>query len=164
VTSGLFIQAVPGSSEPLAKKVSSQRLDLVKAKIQAGLEFNTVTLKTFSSVKEKRGEVDPQKLIGFIKISIRQKENAETGKKPRKLETMFGDPSVGMSVYEDFVKQAGERRADRKVRKFGQMKAIENPVDQELQSRRAIVPSLGVPSSEDNVEGHDDGKADTHGE
>jgi chemotaxis protein MotB len=140
VTSGLFIQAVPGASPALANKVSSERLDLVKAKIQAGLEFNTVSLKSFSSVKEKRGEVDPQKLIGFIKISIRQKESADGTKKARKLETMFGDPKVGMSVYENFVKQATERKADAKVRKFGQVQAIENPVDKELKSRKSAIP------------------------
>lgn len=147
VTSGLFIQAVPGSSEALAKKVSAQRLDLVKSKIQAALENNTVTIKSYSSVKEKRGEVDPQKLIGFIKISIHQKADTETGKKKRKLETMFGDPKVGMSVYENFVKQAEERRADRSVRKFGQIRAMENPVDQELKAQKAKQIDAGVPAA-----------------
>jgi len=137
ITSGLFIQAVQGSNPVLANKVSSERLDLVKNKIQAGLEFNTVTIKGFSSVKEKRGEVDPQKLIGFIRISIKQKDVTGSGKKPRKLETMFGDPNTSMSVYESFVKQASERKSDGKPeKKFGKVEKISNPVNEELEHRK----------------------------
>lgn len=137
LTSGLFVQAVPGSNPALANRVSSERLDLVKNKIQAGLEFNTVTIKSFSSVKEKRGEVDPQKLIGFIRVSIKQKDLTSTGRKPRKLETMFGDPNSSMSVYESFVKQAAERKAvEKPEKKFGQVEKIKNPVNEELESRQ----------------------------
>jgi chemotaxis protein MotB len=146
VTSGLFVQAVPGSNPVLANKVSSQRLDLVKNKIQAGLEFNTVTLKSYSSVKEKRGEVDPQKLIGFIRISIKQKDVTSTGKKPRKLETIFGDPNVSMSVYDNFVKQAAERKSQEKPqKKFGKVEKIKNPVNEEMENRNKteIPPSEG---------------------
>lgn len=142
LTSGLFVQAVPGSNSALANRISSERLDLVKNKVQAGLEFNTVTIKSFSSVKEKRGEVDPQKLIGFMKISIRQKDLTSSGKKPRKLETVFGNPDMSMSVYENFVKQAGERQQ----KKFGQVEKIENPVNQELDNRRK--KDLPQPESE----------------
>jgi chemotaxis protein MotB len=137
LTSGLFVQAVPGSNPTLANKVASERLDTVKNKIQASLEFNTVTIKSFTSVKEKRGEVDPQKLIGFIKVSIRQKDVTSSGKKPRKLETMFGDPNVSMSVYENFVKQASERKTvEKPQKKFGKVEKIENPVNQELEHQR----------------------------
>jgi chemotaxis protein MotB len=148
LTSGLFVQAVPGANAALATKVSAERLDLVKNKVQAGLEYNTVTIKSFSSVKEKRGEIDPQKLIGFIKVSIRQKDTTASGKKPRKLETMFGNPNVSMSVYDSFVKQAAERREEEKhpKRKFGQVQRIVNPVNQELESRKAA--EIPAPASE----------------
>jgi chemotaxis protein MotB len=153
LTSGLFVQAVPGSNATLANKISSERLDLVKNKVQAGLEYNTVTIKSFSSVKEKRGEVDPQKLIGFIKVSIKQKDTTSSGRKPRKLETVFGDPNVSMSVYDSFVKQASQRRLEEKnpKRKFGQVQRIENPVNQELKKREAEAPgakSDGLPTVE----------------
>jgi chemotaxis protein MotB len=150
VTSGLFVQAVPGSNAVLANKVSSERLDLVKNKIQAGLEYNTVTLKSYSSVKEKRGEVDPQKLIGFIRISIKQKDVTSTGKKPRKLETVFGDPNVSMSVYDNFVKQATERRAQEKPpqKKFGKVEKIKNPVSEEMNNRNKVE----LPGIQENTE------------
>jgi len=141
VTSGLFVQAVPGSNPALANKVASERLDLVKNKIQAGLEYNTVGIKSFTSVKEKRGEVDPQKLIGFIKISIRQRDTTSSGKKPRKLETVFGDPNVSMSVYENFVKQASQRHSEEKPqKKFGKVEKIENPANQEMENRKTELP------------------------
>jgi chemotaxis protein MotB len=137
LTSGLFVQAVPGSNPTLANRVSSERLDLVKNKIQAGLEFNTVTIKGFSSVKEKRGEVDPQKLIGFIRISIKQKDVTSSGHKPRKLETMFGNSNTSMSVYDNFVKQAAERKTvEKPQKKFGQVEKIKNPVNEELENRK----------------------------
>lgn len=110
VTSGLFIQAVVGSNPALAGRVAAERLDLVQNKIRAGLEYDSVTIKGFSSVKEKRGEVDPQKLIGFIRISVRQKDVSNSGKRSRKLETVFGSPDVTMSVYESFVKEAAESK------------------------------------------------------
>ncbi len=141
VTSGLFIQAVPNSNPTVANKVSSERLDLVKNKIQAGLEFNTVAIKGFSSVKEKRGEVDPQKLIGFIRIGIKQKDVTSSGRKPRKLETVFGDPNVSMSVYDNFVKQAAERKtAEKPQKKFGQVEKIKNPVNEEAENQQKALP------------------------
>jgi chemotaxis protein MotB len=142
VTSGLFVQAVSGSNPTVANRVSSERLDLVKNKIQAGLEFNTVTIKGFSSVKEKRGEVDPQKLIGFIRISIRQKDVTSSGRKPRKLETMFGDPNVSMSVYDSFVKQASERKSaeQAETKKFGKVEKIKNPVNEEIENHQKSLP------------------------
>lgn len=142
VTSGLFVQAVPNSNPTVANRVSSERLDLVKNKIQAGLEFNTVAIKGFSSVKEKRGEVDPQKLIGFIRISIKQKDVTSSGRKPRKLETVFGDPNVSMSVYDNFVKQAAERKSIEKAetKKFGKVEKIKNPVNEEIENQKKALP------------------------
>lgn len=131
VTSGLFVQAVAGSSQALADKISAERLDLVKNKIQAGLEYNTVAVKGFSSVKEKRGEVDPQKLIGFIRISVRQKDVTSSGKKPRKLETMFGDPNTSMKAYESLSKPAAAKAPT----KFGQVDKIQNPLNEEAKER-----------------------------
>lgn len=143
ITSGLFIQAVQGSSPELANHVASERLDLVKNKIQAGLEYDSVGIKSFTSVKEKRGEIDPQKLIGFIRISIHQKNTTSTGHKPRKLETIFGDPTVGMSVYENFAHQATQRhQAEKPTKKFGQVKELANPADEESQKAKAAVPSV----------------------
>ena len=110
ITSGLFVQAVPDSSMMTAQKVATERLDIVKNKILASFEENSVTLKGNVSVKEKRGEVDPSKLIGFIRIKVTQKEIKSDGKKPRKLDALFGTSKVDMSGYEDFVDQNLNRK------------------------------------------------------
>ncbi len=110
LTSALFVQTVPGADANLANKVASERLELVSKKFQATLEHNTVTVNGNISVKEKKGEYDPQKLIGFIKINIRQKELKSNGQKPTKLSGVFGAKNVEMNVYDNFVQQLTTKR------------------------------------------------------
>lgn len=105
VTSALFVQAVPESTLEAATLVADERLSLVTKKIQAGLEHTSVQVIGDSQVKEKKGEVDPSKLIGFIKIRVHQKPLNENSKDRRKLETVFGTPQMDMNVYQNFVNQ-----------------------------------------------------------
>lgn len=110
LTSALFVQTVPGADANVANRVASERLELVSKKFQATLEHNTVTVNGNISVKEKKGEYDPQKLIGFIKINIRQKELKSNGQKPTKLSGVFGAKNVDMNVYDNFVQQLTTKR------------------------------------------------------
>ncbi|MEK6773746.1 MAG: flagellar motor protein MotB [Bdellovibrionota bacterium] len=105
INSALFVQTVPDMQNETAKRIASQRLDLVSKKIQSSLEHNTVSVSGSINVREKKGEYDPSKLIGFIKISIQQKEIRSDGKQVRKLDTMFGESRVDMNVYDNFVQQ-----------------------------------------------------------
>ena len=136
--SGLFVQAVPDGSQMTAQNVANQRLDIVRNKILASLEDNSVTVKGSTSVKEKRGEVDPAKLIGFIRVRISQKEIKSDGSKPRKLETVFGNARVDMSVYDSFVQQLAERKKKAAPEKAKTGKDLKQQVDQEL--NEAITP------------------------
>jgi chemotaxis protein MotB len=110
LTSGLFVQAVPDGSVMSANKVAAERFDIVRNKILASLESNTVTVDGGINVKEKRGEIDPAKLVGFIRIKISQKEITSDGRKPRKLDALFGEAKVDMSVYDNFVNQVSNRK------------------------------------------------------
>ena len=131
ITSALFIQAVSNQSEELAKVVAQDRLDIISAKIKAAFEQNSNTIKGGLSVKNKKGEADPEKIIGFIRISIRQKA-IETPEKPRrKIESIFGSKESGSSVYDNFAKQVSERKA--KAAKNGLDPNLVNPADIELQ-------------------------------
>jgi chemotaxis protein MotB len=134
ITSALFVQAVPDSSMMTAQKVATERLDIVKNKMLASLEENSVTLKGNVSVKEKRGEVDPSKLIGFIRIKVTQKEITSDGKKPRKLDALFGTSKVDMSGYENFVDQNLNRKkeAGKKEAAPTQVPNLKNQIDQEI--------------------------------
>lgn len=130
LTSALFIQAVNNQSEELAKVVAQDRLDIVSAKIKAAFEQNTNVIKGGTSVKNKKGEADPDKLIGFIRISIHQKA-LENDKPRRKIESIFGDKSTNSSVYDSFAKQVIDRKA--KATKDGLDPSLVNPADAEVQ-------------------------------
>ncbi|WP_413943345.1 flagellar motor protein MotB [Bdellovibrio sp. HCB-162] len=132
ITSGLFVQAVPDGSLMSANKVASERFDIVRNKILASLESNTVSVVGGISVKEKRGEIDPAKLIGFIRVKIAQKELTSDGRKPRKLEALFGPSRVDMSVYDNFVNQISNRK------KAEASKDLKKQVDQELKEETGI--------------------------
>jgi chemotaxis protein MotB len=112
VSSLLFNQSVAGSNPDNAKKVASERLDLVQKKIEASLEHSTNTVDGVTRVEDKKGFVEGQaaRPPGFIKLEIRQKEVKSNGQKPRKLETAFGATSADMSVYDNFVKQAATQK------------------------------------------------------
>lgn len=141
LTSALFMQAVPDQTKATANKVASERLDLIRNKISASLGDSSVVIKGFTSVKEKKGEANPSNLIGFLKVKITQHEVDSEGKKTRKLESVFGSPKVDMSVYDNFVEQATNRKKKKndKKRRFGKSEALKNPLDSEL-IQEPIVP------------------------
>jgi chemotaxis protein MotB len=149
--SGLFVQAVPDGSQMTAQNVATQRLDIVRNKMLASLEDNSVSVKGSISVKEKRGEVDPAKLIGFIRIKIAQKEIKSDGTKPRKLETVFGSSRVDMSVYDSFVHQLADRKKKAALpEKAKTGAALKQRVDQELKD--AVTPASPSPLIDQETE------------
>jgi len=112
ISSFLFHQSVMGSNSDLADRVASERLDLVQNKIQASLEHDTVTVGGAYRVEEKKGFIEgqSQRPPGLIKIQIKQKEVRSDGRKPRKLDTVFGQSNADMSVYDSFVKQIADKK------------------------------------------------------
>lgn len=136
LTSGLFIQAVPDENPATADRVAAERLDLVRNKIAASLEDTSVDIKGFTNVKEKKGEPDPNKLIGFIRVKITQKPVTAAGKKNRKLQSLFGSPKVDMSTYENFVEKsvAHKKRPGKSEAKVGHDSNLKNPLEDEMKS------------------------------
>lgn len=134
LTSLLFIQAVPDQKEDSAKKVAQERLDLVQNKVRASFESTTNTIKSGISVKDKKGEIEPDKLIGFIRISISQKPLDDNKKPRRKLENVFGSSSA-TNVYDNFAQQVGNQRSKDAIKKpsSGLDPNLINPVDAEVQ-------------------------------
>lgn len=146
VTSGLFIQAVPDGSLMSANKVASERFDIVRNKILASLEDNSVTVSGGINVKEKRGEVDPARLIGLIRIKISQKAITSDGRKPRKLDALFGPSRVNMSEYDNFVDQMSERKkADAVKKKAEPGDNLKQQIDEHLEDEAGIkIPSSQI--------------------
>lgn len=127
ITSALFIQAVPSQTADEAKKIAQERLDLIVNKVKSSFEHTNNNLQGLTNVKEKVGEVDPEKLIGFIRVSIHQKAEA-TGKKRRKLES-FGKKDSSKTVYENFAKQLSELHRKSPIQDDPD---VINPVDNEV--------------------------------
>lgn len=117
VSSFLFNQSVVGSQPVVAEKVASERLDLVQKKIEASLEHQTNTVVGNAKVENKKGFVEGQtaRPPGIIRVKIRQKEVRADGRKPRKLDTVFGAAKADMSVYDNFVKQVTEKKKNQKT-------------------------------------------------
>lgn len=109
LVSAMFTQSVKSQSEVEARRVASQRLDMIRNKIQAGLENTSSSVTGNINVRDKKGEVEPSKLIGFIKLSVRQKPIKTDGTKARKLEAMFGE-KTNMNVYEDYVDKVTNKK------------------------------------------------------
>ena len=127
VTSALFTQAVPSQNAADAKKVAQERLDLIINKLKSSFEHNNNNLQGLTNVKEKAGEVDPEKLIGFIRVSIHQKPETD-GKKRRKLEA-FGKKDASKNVYDNFAKQLSELHRKSPIQDNPD---LINPVDNEI--------------------------------
>jgi chemotaxis protein MotB len=127
LTSALFTQAVADQKLDSAKKVAQDRLDLVTNKIKSSFEHASNSLIGSVSVKDKKGEVDPEKLIGFIRISIKQKQ--DDTKPRRKLEAIFGDKDTKKDIYDNFANQVSNRK---KKPAEGEDPNLINPVDAEV--------------------------------
>ncbi len=155
LTSALFIQAVPDQKESTAKKVAQERLELVQNKVRASFENTTNSIKGNLSVKDKKGEIEPDKLIGFIRVTITQKPSDDPKKSRRKLDTLFGAPDASKDVYSSFAEQiANQKKKDASAKKVsnGLDPNLINPVDAEIQKVQdetdPTAESTGAPTSE----------------
>jgi chemotaxis protein MotB len=133
LTSALFVQLVPDGTQVSAEKIAQERLDLVKNKIAATFEHSSNAIKGAINVKDKKNDVAIDKLIGFIRVSIKQKESSDPHKKHRPLANVFGGKDSTKSVYENFAKQASEQKLQAaKKTSEGFDPNLSNPVDSEV--------------------------------
>lgn len=129
LTSALFVQSVQEQTQSAAEKVAQERLELVKNKILATFESATNDVKGSINVKDKKTDVNPDKLIGFIRVSIKQKATDDPNKKRRPLDNVFGNKDSSKNVYDSFAQQAGAQKA-RPAQ--GMDPNLVNPVDAEV--------------------------------
>lgn len=132
VTSNLFVQSVKDQSTESAKKVSHQRLDMIQNKIKASLEHNSVVVEGSSVVKDKQGEIDPNKLIGLIQVKITQHDRSSDGKPLRKLESLSTENESSTELYEHYINDSVERKKALKKEDKEFKKSFQNPVDESL--------------------------------
>lgn len=115
IESRLFNQSVANSNEELAKKVASERLDLIQKGIEASFENPTNDVVGQVRLQDKKDFIDgqSQRPPGMIRFHIKQKALKSDGSKPRKLDRAFGDQDANMTVYDNFVKQVSEQKSKR---------------------------------------------------
>ncbi len=106
----LFEQAVANADPALAKRVADERLSLVQKKIEAALEHDTVDVKGVMKTQVAKTSLKDGAPKGFIRLKIKQKEKRSDGRKPRKLEDLFGAKDQEKSPYDSFAKQVGEMK------------------------------------------------------
>ena len=89
ITSALFIQLVADQTKRTAELIARERLELVKNKIGSTFEKPTNSVSGETNVRDKKGEFNPDKLIGFIRISIKQKPSLDPDVQRRPLNSIF---------------------------------------------------------------------------
>lgn len=133
LTSALFVQLVPEQTQSAAEKVAQERLDLVKNKIAATFEHASNSIKGAINVKDKKSDVSVDRLIGFIRVSIKQKQSTDSTRKHRPLSNVFGGKDSTKSVYENFATQSAAQKESAKSRPAeGFDPNLTNPVDSEI--------------------------------
>jgi len=141
ITSALFIQLVPDQTTRTAELVARERLELVKNKIQSTFELPSNSIAGNTAVRDKKGEFNPDKLIGFIRVSIKQKPSADPSKPRRPLNTIFnknkGDSSDDRPKNDERGGPAGSfESSSMKKPAQGQDPNFMNPLDVELSKIR----------------------------
>ena len=146
IISTVFVQSVPGKTEEAARKIAQGRLDLIRNKIRASFENNNNIINDSTAIKDKKGEVDPEKLVGYIHIGIHQKEINKKEKPVKKQDPNFSErrqkpsatPQVSASRPTEPKKVEAPSASTSAPRALSSedpnLKPIANPVDLEMQN------------------------------
>lgn len=112
IESRLWNESVPGSDAAAAKNVATERLSLIRAKVQSTFENPSNDIMGSTNVQTKKGFVEGQgtRPAGMIHFKIRQKPQRSDGKPTKKLEVLFGSADPSMNVYDNFVKQVSGQK------------------------------------------------------
>ena len=90
IESRLFHQSVKSESPDEALKIAQLRLDLIRARIQSGLEHQTVDLEgTVQVVAKKNYHDGSPRPKGLLHFSIEQKAMKANGQKAKPLKNLF---------------------------------------------------------------------------
>jgi chemotaxis protein MotB len=103
VDSRVYLNSVKGQSPDLGKKIAEQRLDQVLGQVNLKLEHQTVDLHQRAEVKPGVRMADGRPEVGYIRVTIKQKELRSDGSKPRKMGSLMGKDDESMDVYNNFV-------------------------------------------------------------
>lgn len=118
IESQLFDKSVPDGNPMVAKNVALKRLEIIKGRVEASLEYDNVDVLGKTTIQRAKNYIaGGARPNGMIKISMKQKEFLANGKKPRPLKDLFGsDKSGDMSTYNEYVKRVSEEKKNKRNR------------------------------------------------
>lgn len=136
LVSSLFIQSVADQSSTTAEKIAQARLDLVRNKLLATFEQASNTVNGSLNITDKKGEVNPDKLLGFIRVQIASKKNNNEVKMKTNPTSNVSTSSESVvskqPVFDDFVKEALKEDAGSRKPAEGSDPNLVNPADAEV--------------------------------
>ena len=110
INSTIVLESMTKPDPQAAKAVAEARLDLVKNQVESSIQHDTVTVTGKAMVAKSKSE--KRNHIGYVRLTIRQKEFLSDGRKPRPLRDLFdSQKSSDMSVYDDFVKKISKEKS-----------------------------------------------------
>jgi chemotaxis protein MotB len=113
LTSTVYNQSVNGFDPIVAKNVAKERLDLVHAKVDSGIEKDSVDIFGRAVAKNDDRHLSEKKdgSGGMIKFELKQKKVLPDGKKPRPLQNdIYGSGDADNSVYDNFVQKLTDKK------------------------------------------------------
>lgn len=114
VDSDVFINTIPGRSEPLAQNIASKRLDMILSQIDVKLEHKSVDLHGRARAMKPERLSDGRPREGYVKIIMKQKDVLSDGSKPRKFDKIFGKDDEKLNVYNNFVNKLSNSKSKSK--------------------------------------------------
>ncbi len=109
IRSVMFNQSVPDQNPATTEKEARTRLDLIKNKVAATFEHPSNKISGLVDVRDKKGEFNPERLMGFIRISIKSKESTQAKQKTVILDRT--DANYNKPVFESFAEDALSEQA-----------------------------------------------------
>jgi chemotaxis protein MotB len=144
LTSMIFSQTVSDGTPATAKKVAHDRLELITNKIRGSFEHSTNNVYGATVIKEKKGEIDQEKVIGYIHFSIHQKPESKSKKPQRKIESLFNNDAVETKGFENMRDEIAKKSRNARGVSDPSLR-FQNPADEEIQRLKAS----GLPESEE---------------
>ncbi|MFN7905182.1 MAG: flagellar motor protein MotB [Pseudobdellovibrionaceae bacterium] len=123
----MLVSQVPDMQPRTAVKVASTRTDLIKAKVKASLESNSVSVAGAVDVKNPKNSFERENPQGFVRITVTQKQVKSNGQKAKPIEG--AKDSFSSSVIDSRVgDEAGVAQPTGQVKET----TFKNPLDEEF--------------------------------
>ncbi len=140
----MLVTQVSDGNPRTALRVSSERLEMIKAKVQAGLEHRSVGVVGKMDVRNPLTPSERERPTGYVRITVKQKPLKSNGKVNRPIDQrvdLNGQKldktalrSVKMNSLLTDETQVQQRKRQRDEEGFGQDSSLQNPLNEEFKT------------------------------